>query len=110
VSEAGLPVVILVEAALEEEAKHTEATEDTTFVETFQQGTAALEQDAGIPTILPTQMSRSHRTLSESEGKKTRNSRKPEQITMPGRDSSSLRRHEMMSGQSKDSGTALLQF
>ncbi len=60
----------LVEVALEK-AKLTEKAEDTTFVEAFRRGTAALEQDAGIPTISPTRTSRSCRTLSENEGKKT---------------------------------------
>jgi hypothetical protein len=60
----------LVEVALEE-VKFAEEIEDTTFVNTFRRGTAALEKDAGIPTISPTQTSRSCRTLSENEGKKT---------------------------------------
>jgi len=85
-----------VEVALEE-AKFAEETEDTTFVDTFKRGTAALEKDAGIPTISPTRTSRICRTLSE---KKTHNSSKPELNIMHGRDSSSLRRHKMMFGQS----------
>jgi hypothetical protein len=42
----------LVEVVLEE-AKFAEI-EDTTFVNTFKKGTAALEKDAGILTILLT--------------------------------------------------------
>jgi hypothetical protein len=98
----------LVEAALEE-AKFAEETENTTFVDTFKRGTAALEKDTGIPTILPTRTSKSCRTLSENEGKKTQNSSKPELNIMLGRDSSSLRRHRMIFGQSKDCRTAYLQ-